>query len=282
MTGAGIARLTVRALTPLLGPERALHAVARIYAVVYLVFYYLSAQYAKALLGFLWVAITPALFLLVYLPVLTLVFKAKLPRSDDPLDYALFIVAGFLPWGAFAEGFSQGASCLVNNVSLVRHAPSPPGLLPVIRVSQAFAGLLVGLALFLPVLIVAGRFPGVRLVLLPVAFALLYVFTLGVAWLSSSVAVYSRDILQLVPTLLLVEFFACPIVFHPDMAPGVLGRFVQWNPLTPFLALFRAALAPTAEFAWGDLGLACAWAGGLFLLGTLTFRKLEGGFGDTL
>jgi lipopolysaccharide transport system permease protein len=272
----------VQSLTPLLGAVHAERVVARCYAVLYLVYYYLSAQYARALLGIAWLVVTPLLFLAVYLPVLTYVFNAKLPGAAGPYDYALFIVAGFLPWAAFSDGFGQGAASIVNGASIVRHAPMPPSLLPAIRVSGAFTGLLVGLLIYLPILTALGRFPGLRLVLLPPAFVLLYGFTLGVSWLTSSLAVYVRDILQLLPTLLLIEFFACPIVYPPSLVPPALKMFVGWNPLTPFLALFRASVAPTAEFAWLDLGLATAWTVGALALGSLTFRRLEGGFGDAL
>ena len=277
-----IARLLVSLASPVLGEARAKRSVARVYAITYLVFFYLSAQYARAALGMLWIALSPILFLAVYLPVMTYVFKASLPGETGPWDYALFIVAGFLPWSAFSDGFGQGAASLANNAAIVRHSPTPPGTLPLVKVSVAFAGLLAGLLTFVVLLTALGRFPGVRLVLLPVSVALLYVFTLGLAWLFSSLAVYVRDILQLVPSLLLVEFFACPVVYSPRSDMGPITPFIQWNPLTPFLALFRAALAPTAAFAWLDLLVACAWASGAFLLGSLVFRRLQDGFSDAV
>jgi len=280
MIGARLAQTLVRLSTPFLGASRAERAVAQGYAVVYLVFYYLSAQYARAALGVVWLVLTPLLFLAVYFPVLTYVFKA--PGSEDPKDYAFFIIAGFLPWSAFADGFGQGAASVTAQASIVRHAPIPPSLLPAIRVSAAFTGLFMGLGIFVVALTVTGRSPGFRLLLLPLAFALLYIFTLGLAWLASSVVVFLRDLLQLLPTILMVEFFACPIVYHPNDAQGMLGLVVRWNPFTPFLALFRGALAPTAEFAWGDLAMAALWASLALVLGLGTFRRLEDGFSDAL
>jgi lipopolysaccharide transport system permease protein len=272
----------VRALTPVVGASSAELAIARLYAVFYLVFYYVSAHYARALLGIVWLVLTPLLFLAVYVPVLTHVFHGELPGSTSPYDYALFIVTGFLPWGAFSDGFAQGAASVAANPGVVRHAPIPPSFLPLIRVSAAFTGLLVGIVILLPVLAALGRFPGERLVLLAPSFVLLYGFTLGVSWLASSLAVFVRDVLQLIPTLLLIEFFACPVVYHPSQAKGLLDTFVQWNPITPFLALFRASLAPTAEFAWHDLGVACAWTLGALVVGIATFKRYEGDFGDAL
>ena len=284
MIGASLAPLAIRLTTPFVGSTRAQWLVARGYAIAYLVYFQLTAQNAKATLGLLWVVMAPALFLAVYLPILTYVFHAKLPGGTE-LDYALFIVVGYLLWGAFSDGFLQGASSIALNPGAVQNSAAPAGLLPVVKVTTAFAGLFATLLLYLAILVVVGRFPGVRLVLAPVAFTLFYAFTLGAALLFSSVAVYFRDLLQLLPTLLLLEFFACPIVYAPSMVTGRIALVLQVNPLTPFLALFRAALAPTASFApfaWLDLGLASAWAFGLLVLGTLVFRKLQDGFSDAL
>lgn len=283
MTGASLARLAQTLVTPVLGAERAGRAVAQAYAVLYLVFYYLSVQYAKAALGLLWVLLTPAIFLAVYLPVLLYVFKAEPPPGiKDATDYALFLLGGFLPWGAFAEGFGQGSQSIVANQGIVRHSPTPAAMLPVIKVTSSFVALMIATGIFLVVLASFDRFPGVRLLLLPLAALLLYLFTLGATWFTSSVSVYLRDVLHVVPTILLVEFFACPIVYAPSQAAGVLAPFVAWNPLTPFLALFRAAVAPDAPFAWWDLGLAGGWAAAALLIGGLTFRRLQDGFNDAL
>src|SRR5207253_2376704 len=119
---------------------------------------------------------------------------------------------------------------------------------------------------------VLGRFPGIRLVLLPVSIVSLYVFALGLSWFVGSIAVYLRDVLQILPTLMLIGFFASPISYVPSMVSGKLALLVAINPVSPFLALFRASLLPTAEFAWHDLALALLWAGGAFVVGGATFR----------
>jgi len=176
----------------------------------------------------------------------------------------------------------MAAASVALNPSVVRHAPMPPSLLPLIRVASAFLGLLVGVAILLPVLAAFGRFPGLRLLLVFPATLLLFGFTLGLSWFASSIAVFVRDVLQFIPTLLLIEFFACPVVYHPSLVTGRLQALLQWNPLTPFLALFRASLAPTAEFAWHDLAMAGGWTLAAIVLGMVTFRHYEGDFGDAL
>jgi ABC-type polysaccharide/polyol phosphate export permease len=273
----------IRALTPLVGEPRAQWLVARGYALVYLARFYIVAQYAKASLGVLWVALAPVLLAAVYLPVFIFIFKAK-PTTEGTVDYALFAVAGLVVWAAVQDALGQGAGALVHNAAIVRHAPTPPAMLPVVKVLGSFAGLAIGLALFALGLTLAGRAPGMRLAILPVAYALLLATTLGVSLLLAALSAYVHDLIQILPTLLAVEFFAAPIVYARSSAQGSpwIELALTANPLTPFLGLVRAGLFPAEPFAWQDLGLAVAWGVGALTIGALVFRKLESGLGDVL
>jgi ABC-type polysaccharide/polyol phosphate export permease len=281
---ARLALALIRVLTPVVGEPRAQWLVGRTYALLYLARYYLVAQYAKASLGVLWVALAPVLLAAVYLPVFLFIFKAKLPQRESNLDYALFALAGLMVWAAVQDALGQGVGALIHNASIVRHAPTPPAMLPVVKVLGAFAGLGVGLAIFVVVLVATGQSPGARVVLVPVAFALLLAATLGFALLLAVAAAYVRDVAQALPTVLAVEFFAAPIVYplaSADGSPWILFA-IRANPLTPFLALARAGLLPWEPFAWSDLGLATAWGLGTLAVGAWTFRKLEAGLSDVL
>lgn len=277
--GPRLALAAIRALTPLVGEPRAQWVVGRGYALLYLARYYLAAEYGKASLGVFWVAIAPLLMIAVYLPVFLYVFKAN--QGENEVDYALRCLVGLMVWAAVQDAISRGTHALVASASIVKHAPTPPSMLPIVKVLSAFAGLAAGLLVFAPVLVVAGRAPGIRLVLLPLAYALLLLATLGLALLLSIAAAYVRDVLQALPTLLAVEFFAAPITYVPPET-GLLGLALRLNPLTPFLGLFRAALLPWHPFAWADLGLAGLWTFVLVVVGATTFRRLESGLGDVI
>jgi ABC-2 type transport system permease protein len=273
----------ISALGPVLGEPRAQWLVGRVYALVYLARYYLAAQHARARLGVFWVALAPLLLMAVYLPVFLYVFKQRLPDRPSELDYALHCLVGLMAWAAVSEAIGQGGGSLVTHSSIVRHAPTPPAMLPIVKVLGAFAGLAVGLATFLLVLALSGNWPGVRLVMLPVSFGLLLVATIGATLALSALAAYVRDLLQALPTLLAVEFFAAPIVYPLSKEWDPWIQFgLGLNPLTPFLSLLRASLLPWHPFAWDDLGLACAWTAGAVVVGGAVFRKLEPGLGDVV
>jgi len=281
--GARSALAAIRALAPFLGEPRAQWIVARAYAVVYLARYYLGAQYARASLGIIWVALAPFLLAAVYLPIFLWVFRSKLPGDTSELHYALYGLSGLVIWAAVQDAIGQGASALVQYASVVRHAPTPPAMLPVVKVMGSFAALAFGLTVFVTALAVSGQSSGARLVLVPVAFGLLFFEVLGLALLLSIASAYVRDVLQILPTVLAVEFFAAPLVYADvESLPPVLALAIRLNPLTPMLALLRAGLFDWRPFAWADLGLAAAWSLGLLVLGVLSFRWLEAGLGDVV
>jgi ABC-type polysaccharide/polyol phosphate export permease len=274
----------VRTLTPLLGNARAQWLVARTWAVLYLVRFYLATQNARASLGWLWVGIAPLLLIAVYLPVFLFVFKARLPTPghDSPLDYALFCLVGLVVWSSVQDAFMQGASSLVHNATIVRHSPTPPAMLPFVKVLTSFVWLSIGLTILVAILAVTGRNPGARLLILIPAYVLLFAFMIGLSLTCAYLTAYVRDLLQIFPTLIAIEFFAAPITYSPNMNLGRLSAVIQANPLTPFLGMFRASVLTWEPFAWHDLGLAAAWAAGAILVALVLTHRLEGGLKDTL
>ena len=181
------------------------------------------------------------------------------------------------------DAIGQGAGAIVNHASIVRHAPTPPAMLPVVKVLGSFAGLAVALAVFVLILVLAGEGSGARLVLVPLSFAILFAEVLGVALAFAALGAYMRDLLQALPTLLAIEFFAAPIVYATvGGLPAPLALAIRANPFTPVLGLLRAGLFAWQPFAWDDLGLATAWAAGLLFVGGLVFARLQSGFGDVL
>jgi lipopolysaccharide transport system permease protein len=278
--GIKLALSLLRALTPLTGEARAQWIVGRLYATLYLVRFYLSVQYARATLGMIWVVLAPLLVVAVYMPVFVVVFKAKLPGRESVLDYALFTMIGLTAWSAFSDAIGQGAGALVFNQTIVRHSPTPPVMLPIVKVLTSFLMLGIGLTILGVVLLASGHSPGVRLVLLPAFFVLFFVFTLGLVLFLCVAAAYLHDLIQALPTLLSIEFFAAPIAYAPESATGLMYTLVRLNPLKPFLCLARAAMLPWYPFAWEDLWMSAAWAAGAFLVGAFTFRKLQSGLRD--
>ncbi len=280
LRGLGVARTVLR---PLLGEERARRACGYVYAVVTLVAYSFEEQYRRAALGILWILLTPLLFLAVYVPIsialAPLAGESLAQRATGPVHVAL----GFLAWIAFVEGVQNGATSLVTSPDVVRASPISLSVLPAVRVLAALFRSASGMSLLLVLFLAAGGRPGARVLVLPLALLGLGGLILGLALLASAVAAVFRDLLQVLPTLVLLWFFASPVVFLPGDS-GVMGEthrlVLLLNPVTPALNLVRASFLPAAPVSTRDLVMAGGWAATSLLLGGLVFRRLSPRFGD--
>lgn len=264
------------------GSPRAQWVKNQLYALAYLTYYGFVQQYNKAALGVLWFLITPILLMLIYGVLMTGVYEVRLPGGGAQVPYSLLILAGLLPWMAFADGLGNGAQSIVNNPSVLRHSPLPPLFLPTVKVVQPFLGVSAAMLLLVSGGLWTGDVRPLRLVLLPPTVALLFCFTLGLAWALSALAAYVRDVVQLVSTLLLLGIFASPVFYTPDMTQNLspaLRAAVALNPMSAYIALTRAVFVGSA-FDPRDLVVATAAAALSLLAGWALFRRLEPGLAD--
>lgn len=277
----GLAGLIRAALRPFLGLDKAHEVAAYTYAVLTLVGYSFREQQRRAALGLLWLVVTPCLFLLVYLPIFSSTVDPGLSeRLGGPYTFSIFVALGLITWFAFVEGIQGGAASLVANPGLVQHSPIPLSVLPFVKVLAGVTGWLVGATILLGLLVLLGRFPGLRLLLLPPTIVSFAVFVLGIALLLSAVAIVFRDLLQVLSTLLLIQFFAVPILYPPDVLSGRARMLVEANPLTPYLNMVRVTFLRDYPFDPVDLLKCAGWALLTVSLGRWVFKRMGQSFAD--
>tara|TARA_R110002072_G_scaffold51608_2_gene138384 strand:- start:365 stop:1198 length:834 start_codon:yes stop_codon:yes gene_type:complete len=272
-------------LSPIVGEKSARERVGYAYAVWTLLVYNLRAQHGRAVLGVLWTLLVPLIFLAVYVPILSGMMSGSSGAEDligsGRLAFPVYVLCGFLPWMAFVDAVQSGGACLASNAGVVHHSPIPLTILPIVKVLNGLVGLLLGSGFLFLFLAAVGRFPGPSVLLFPVAVALLGALAAGLALLFSALTVYVRDMIQIVATILQIEFFAAPLLYTPDMIGNPIGEMlIAANPMTPYLNLFRASFIREFPFAALDLVLAVVYAAVALIVGTVVFRKLELGMAD--
>ena len=96
----------------------------------------LRGRYKASVLGFLWTFIVPLCQLLVY----TVVFSVILQSGIEKFYLYLFI--GLIPWNFFSTCLTGGASCILQQQSLVNKIFFPREVVPVSFVTAAFVNML--------------------------------------------------------------------------------------------------------------------------------------------
>jgi lipopolysaccharide transport system permease protein len=120
------------------------------------------------------------------------------------------------------------------------------------------------------------------IVVLPVYVVLIGLFSLGLAWIVSSLHVFLRDTAQVLSVLLTFWFWVTPIFITEDQFPAGLRWLVILNPLVYAVRGYRSSLLSTRLPSLRDLAMLTALALVTFILGGLFFRYTKKGFADVL
>jgi lipopolysaccharide transport system permease protein len=241
----------------------------------------IKGRFAGSMGGLIWNFVHPILLLLVYLFVFVYIFKLRVGSSGGGGTSALYLMAGLFPWIILAEGLSRGTSSLIENANIIQKTFFPTEILPAKAVLTPF--LSYGIAIILLILykiIFTGTFGIIFIILLIILLQIF--FTIGIAFLSSTVSVFFRDVMQLIHIIISFWIFLTPILYPVSMLPYWAKKAMYLNPLYPFMSMYQSL------FLNGHIGqqhlliLAFIWAATFFVIGAFVFNKLKYEFADWL
>jgi lipopolysaccharide transport system permease protein len=124
--------------------------------------------------------------------------------------------------------------------------------------------------------------------LLPLTLAPLVLFSAGVAFFTSSLGVYFRDLQYLIGILLQMLFFLSPVFYRLGNLPLHYQRLLRFNPLVWFIetnrkVLFYQLLPEYSSLpSSSDYLMCCFLSVTALALGWLWFRQTKRGFSDVL
>jgi lipopolysaccharide transport system permease protein len=235
-------------------------------------------------LGLVWSVANPLLMLSLYVFVFGFVFGGSFDAipGETRVDYGLGIFVGLSLFHFVSEVLGQAPTVIVSNPNFVRKVVFPLEILPVATVGASFFHFLVSMALALLGIATIG--PGLTwgVLWLPVVFAPVLLWALGVAWMCSALGVFFRDIAQAMQFLTMAVMFASAVFYPASKIPEAAWAVLRFNPLIHAIELSRDAalwnlpLSMTALAYLYATGIA-ACAGGYFV-----FRKLRPAFADVV
>jgi lipopolysaccharide transport system permease protein len=232
-----------------------------------------SARYRNSLLGAAWAVINPLAMVAVYMLIFSQLMQARLPGSSNTIDYGIYLCAGILSWGLFAEIIQRSTTVFLDHADLIRKMNFPRICLPLIVLANAGVNFAIIFGLFLLVLLASGNFPGVYLLALLPVIAILGVLALGLGILAGILNVFFRDAGQFFGILLQFWFWFTPIVYPLSILPEGVVPFVAANPLTPLIASQQAIALGSGWPDWGALFAPALAALVVVVLALALFRR---------
>jgi len=257
----------------------------------------LKGKYKRSALGWTWSLLNP----LATIAIFSIVFKYFLqikPPDGDPSglkNFALFLVAALLPWNYLNNGLMGSMGALVGNANLVKKVYFPREALVVSNVASWAYSLLIEFAVAVAIYLLFGNMvlPWLPVVLLLIAIQ--SIFVLGLGLLLSVLNVYFRDVQHLITILLLVWFYATPIVYpisyvvdadnkHPELWGHEIPVLFLYklNPMVRLVEAYRDALYDLRFPPLFDLVYVTAFGLVTLAIGLWTFRRLQGRLAEEL
>ncbi len=233
------------------------------------------SRYAGSFTGVAWTLLHPLAQLAIFAFVFTQVFRVGVPPDYPGVAYVTFVAVALWPWIMFSEGLASAMGSIGANGGLIRKVAFPHRLLVYASVLACCAVHLVGFLAVLLALKVMGE--PIRLSGLPVAAVLLLPYILlatGIGALLAALQTLLRDVAHVVQVLIMVLFYASPILYPASLAPEVFRKWLLVNPLAWFSERLREVLLQGSGLVAGDaiaaLGCVAVFLGGLWIFNRLS------------
>lgn len=241
-----------------------------------------QAKYRNSLLGAAWTILNPLAMIIVYTVVFAQVMRNRLPGSDSTFSYSIYLCAGVLTWGLFAEIVSRAQGVFLENANLIKKVSFPRICLPIVVVLSAALNFAIIFGLFTGFLVLSGNFPGtVFIALLPVI-AIQVLFSIGLGMILGVLNVFFRDVGQFFTILLQFWFWFTPIVYPVAALPEKIRVLLLLNPMASLIMACQGILVDHRWPDWGSLLPTALIAFALCVLGMLLFRSHAGEMVDEL
>lgn len=241
----------------------------------------LRNRYLGSFSGGLWAVFQPLVQLAVYAFVFGYIMKSTVPGRDAP-GFVPFLVVAMWPWIAFSESIVRATTAIQDNASLIGKVALPRAALVLAPVIASFAIHGVGFAALLVVMMIAGvSIAPLGLVAYLPAFALLFVFAIGLALLFASLQVFVRDIAPALPQLMMVWMFLSPVFYSRDLLRE-WSPLLDFNPYTAFAEYARYVFLGMPAPGLRAIVCALVCVALAVAAGRYAFRRLERHFEDFL
>jgi lipopolysaccharide transport system permease protein len=242
-------------------------------------------RYSGSFGGAFWAILNPLMLMLTYFFVFGLVLQSRFANDSSRSAYAIYFLAGMLPWLAFSEAVGRAPFIMVEHRSFIKKLVFPVETLPVNLVAAGLVTEFFGVILFtLGLLLMRGHLP-LTVLYLPALVIPQVLLTSGICWFLAALGVFVRDLAQINGFVLTIWFFITPICYEDTqwatLPQGALNILTK-NPIFVLVRGYRAILLESKAPDWTALAWLTAVSILVFLLGHAWFYKLRKSFADLI
>ncbi len=242
-----------------------------------------KTKFAGSFLGIIWAFVQPLITIFVYWFAFQVGLKSQ-PVGNFP--FALWFMAGLIPWFYFAEALNGGTSSLIEYSYLVKKVVFKISILPIVKVISSLYVHLFFVVFLLAMYMLYGYMPDLYYIQIIYYSGCMFFMVLGLSYITASLVVFFRDLGQIVNIILQVGVWMTPILWNiktMEVSP-VVKTILKLNPMYYIVNGYRDSLIEKAGF-WHHPWLTLyfwTFTALAFIIGTVTFKKLKVHFADVL
>ena len=236
----------------------------------------IRGKYKGSWLGVLWTFLNPLLQLLVYSFVFPYILRVNVEH------YTIFMMVALVPWTFFTTAIQTGASSVIGEAGIIKKVYFPREIIPISVVISALVNFLITCIIMFLFILISGVGFTPYVLLFPVIVLIQTIFTLGFTFILSAVTVYVQDVAHFVSIVLMLGFYATPIVYSLDMLPVKFQRIMKLNPMASTIDAYRDILFYHKAPDYNGLLILGLVSLVLLVIGYEIFKKLKRNFVEEL
>jgi lipopolysaccharide transport system permease protein len=241
-----------------------------------------TERYSGSVLGVFWTFIWPLVNIFIYTVIFSQVMGARLQGGSSTYSYGVYLIAGILPWTAFANTVSRSATIFADKKGIISKIKVSLPSLPLYIVMSESITFLIALFIYMVFLLLTGTPLRITLVFLPVIYLVQQIFAFSLGFLITIFHVFIRDLKEITGIVLQIWFWFTPIVYVYDILPAFAKNLVVLNPAFLFIKAYQDIFVLNNVPNFVNLLKLSVMAHLLLLAGYVIFKKLERDIRDFL
>ena len=234
-----------------------------------------KVKYKRSVLGVFWSLLYPVLTMAVMAIVFTNVFKFSTPG----VNYLVYLMSGLVLFNYFSEASNLAMSSVVGNFGLINKVYMPKYIFPLSKCLFVGINFLLTLIPLYAIIFITGTGINWYHLLLPYVFVCLFLFTVGIGFILSTVSVFLRDMFYIYGIIITIWTYLTPIMYDIKIITNPTLQFImKFNPMYQIINFARSIILYHNTPTLGQFAGCGVSALIIFLLGIFIFKKKQDKF----
>lgn len=233
-------------------------------------------KYRRSVLGVAWSVLNPLMMCAVMVVVFGGLFAGRGTGIDN---FPVYLVIGQLMYSFFRESTTMAMGSVMANAMLLRKVYIPKYIFPLEKTCFGLVNYLFSFVALI-IIMVLTRTPLHATVLLAVyPIVTLFIFSLGVGLVLSTMAVFFRDVIHLWEVFTTVLLYFSAIFYAPSQFNNLyLETFIKCNPIYWYITAFRTAVLDGRVLTFNMVWICGLCAVLMLAFGLFVFKKNQDKF----